>query len=57
MLVAFTFWDPAGLESETKRGLYEMRTYTLRVGPHQLILIELLYHNRLELLLNGDRNG
>ncbi|XP_003388978.1 PREDICTED: protein NipSnap homolog 1-like [Amphimedon queenslandica] len=32
VLVAFTFWDPAGLESETKRGLYEMRTYTLKAG-------------------------
>ena len=32
VMVAFTFWDPSALKSEEHRGLYELRSYTLKVN-------------------------
>jgi hypothetical protein len=32
ILVAFTFWDPEALVSKNKKGMYELRSYTLKSG-------------------------
>lgn len=56
VMVAFTFWDPSALKSEERRGLYELRSYTLKVNGIVLLVL-LLYYCRLEHLLNGDILG
>ena len=39
VMVAFTFWDPSALKSEERRGLYELRSYTLKVNHIVLLLV------------------
>ena len=40
ILVAFTFWDPSALDIRTPRGLYELRSYTLKVS-YSMVFITL----------------
>lgn len=42
IVLPFAFWDPTDTEASRDKGLYELRTYRLRVGDVQ-------YHTSLHL--------